>query len=88
LHSTDAQLPTRHRWLRFAIGLSLLGGVIILGVAGVTPRGAAGEIIRQDQDSSIDATPLFYSEVENMAELETRLEEWWMTGSSKRDPVQ
>jgi hypothetical protein len=32
--------------------------------------GILGEVLRHNQAHSIDASPLFYSEVENMAELE------------------
>ena len=52
--------------------------VILAAVAGffssgVTPPGPAGEVLRHNQSCDIDASPLFYSEVENMHELEQGL---------------
>lgn len=61
------------RWLRFLIGLI---GLVLFGgffASGYTPPGVFGEVLRHNQACDIDASPLFYSEVENMAELEQGL---------------
>lgn len=61
-------LSTRLR--RFAVGLLLLGLLAGFFMSGLTPPGACGEVLRHNQVNHIDASPLFYSEVEHMAELE------------------
>jgi hypothetical protein len=63
------------RWLRFFIGLALLGISIAFFASGPTPPGIAGEVLRHNREHDIDASPLFYSEVENMHELEEGLAE-------------
>ena len=61
------------RWLRFLSGLVLLLGVVFFFTMGYAPPGILGEVIRHNQKHDIDASPLFYTEVENMSELETIL---------------
>lgn len=61
------------RWLRFFVGLALLALCIAFFASGYTPPGALGEVLRHNQECDIDASPLFYSEVENMQELEAEL---------------
>jgi hypothetical protein len=41
--------------------------------SGYTPPGIGGEVLRHNQRYNIDASPLFYTEVENMSELEIGL---------------
>ncbi|MCK4462543.1 MAG: hypothetical protein KAW46_12110 [candidate division Zixibacteria bacterium] len=38
-----------------------------------TTPGICGEVLRHNQSQDIDASPLFYTDVENMAELEEGL---------------
>jgi hypothetical protein len=58
------------RWFRFFMGLLILACVFAFFSSGYSPPGFPGEVLRHNQAHSIDASPLFYSEVENMAELE------------------
>ena len=58
------------RWFRFFIGLAILAGIFAFFSSGYSPPGIFGEVLRHNQAHSIDASPLFYSEVENMAEIE------------------
>ena len=51
-------------WLKFALGLAALLGFAWLLASGVTPPGAAGEVLRHNQAQGIDATALFYTELE------------------------
>jgi hypothetical protein len=62
-------------WVRFVIGLIVLGSCIAFFASGYSPPGVAGEVLRHNQQHDIDASPLFYSEVENMQELEAGLAE-------------
>ena len=62
-------------WVRFLIGLIVLGSCIAFFASGYSPPGVLGEVLRHNQQHDIDASPLFYSEVENMQELEVRLAE-------------
>lgn len=61
------------RWIRFFAGLVILIAIITFFSSGYSPPGVFGEVLRHNQACSIDASPLFYSEVENMTELETGL---------------
>lgn len=63
------------RWGRFVIGLTLLASAVVFFSSGYSPPGVCGEVLRHNQELSIDASPLFYSEVENMAELERGVKE-------------
>jgi len=63
------------RWIRFFIGLSVLALFVAFFASGYSPPGALGEVLRHNQEYDIDASPLFYSEVENMQELEAGLSE-------------
>jgi hypothetical protein len=57
------------------VGLLILAGVFAFFSSGYAPPGILGEVLKHNQAHSIDASPLFYSEVENMAELEKGLKE-------------
>jgi hypothetical protein len=74
------------RWVRFLIGLIVLGSCIAFFASGYSPPGALGEVLRHNQQHDIDASPLFYSEVENMQELEAGLAEL-MEGAGERGGV-
>jgi hypothetical protein len=63
-------LPLPKRLLRLALGLTLLSLFAGLVMSGATPPGIAGEVVRHNRELGVDASPLFYTEVENMAELE------------------
>ncbi|UCC78493.1 MAG: hypothetical protein JSW64_09415 [Candidatus Zixiibacteriota bacterium] len=63
------------RWIRFFAGLIILVLMVVFFGSGYTPPGAFGEVLRHNQTCSIDASPLFYSEVENMAVLEEGVRE-------------
>jgi hypothetical protein len=47
-------------------GLLLTGAVLLL-MQGFAPPGIAGDVIRNNQQRGIDATPLFYTGVESAA---------------------
>lgn len=61
------------RWIRFCVGLVLLGLCVLFFASGYSPPGLLGEVLRHNQQHDIDASPLFYTEVENMHELESGL---------------
>ncbi len=62
----------RNRWglAKLLAGVILIAGLAYVLGSGVTPPGMLGDVIRHNREFQIDATPLFYSEVENMQELE------------------
>jgi hypothetical protein len=62
-------------WLKFSGGLVLLGGMILFFASGYSPPGVCGEVLRHNQAYDIDASPLIYTEVENMAVLEKGVQE-------------
>ena len=66
--STDQ--PKRHgrltAWARFLAGATLLAGAVLVLMQGYTPPGPAGEVFRNNMRNGIDATPLFYTEVESL----------------------
>jgi hypothetical protein len=51
-------------------GLVLMFLVVGFFASGYSPPGPCGDVLRHNQARDIDASPLFYSEVENMTELE------------------
>jgi len=54
-------------WAKFVTSALLLTGAILTLMQGYTPPGPAGEVLRNNQRNGIDATPLFYTEVESLA---------------------
>lgn len=60
---------TMKRWLRFSAGLLML--ILLMLVLAYAPL--PGRVIAHNLETGIDASPLFYSEVENFAELEQGL---------------
>ncbi len=56
----------RAAWVKLAIGVLLLACAIIGLGQGYTPPGPAGEVIRNSLRRGVDATPLFYTEVESL----------------------
>lgn len=57
-------------WLKFLGGLTILILMFVFFSSDYTPPGVFGEVLRHNRQNNIDASPLFYSEVENMSELE------------------
>ena len=73
------------RWFRFTLGailLSVFAGVLM---SGVTPPGVFGEVLRHNRAERIDASPLFYSDVENMDVLEDGLDALRQTAARNRN---
>jgi hypothetical protein len=72
--STDcAYNGLARRLFRFAVGLALLALAVLFFASGYAPPGPAGEVLRHNQANDIDASPLFYTEVEHMSALEDSL---------------
>lgn len=65
---------TLERWRRFAVGLVLLGSLVVFLASGYAPPGVCGEVLRHNQEANIDASPFFYGDVANMAEIEHGLQ--------------
>jgi len=57
-------------WLKFVVGLLVIAGVFSFFSSNYSPPGVFGEVLRHNRANNIDASPLFYSEVEHMSELE------------------
>ena len=53
-------------WVRFLAGVALLAGVVLVLMQGYTPPGPAGQVFRHNLRHGIDATPLFYTDVESL----------------------
>ncbi len=66
--SQDYQEPRRGfaAWAKFITGALLLAGAVLALMQGYTPPGPAGEVFRNNLRRRIDATPLFYTEVESL----------------------
>jgi len=63
-------LPLVTRLIHFAVGLVIFLTMAGFFMSGYTPPGVAGEVLRHNRLLQIDASPLFYTEVENMHQLE------------------
>jgi hypothetical protein len=59
------------KWLRFGAGLLLLAGFIAVLALGPTP----GSVLRHNAEHEIQATALFYMDLDEMPALERRLAE-------------
>jgi len=59
---------------KLMIGISILVGLIFLLSTNDPPSGILGATIRYNIEHDIDATPIFYGDVENMSELEAGLD--------------
>ncbi len=51
-------------WAKLAVGTLVLTALVLLLMQGYVPPGSTGEVIRNNQRNGIDATPLFYTELE------------------------
>lgn len=58
------------RLARFIASLAMLLALVGFLASGQTTPGVLGEVVRHNQANDIDASPLIYSDVENMAQLE------------------
>jgi hypothetical protein len=56
--------------LRLIAGLVVLSAIVYFFASGYSPPGVFGEVLRHNQAEDIDASPLLYSEVEHMSDLE------------------
>ena len=72
---TGSRQPLSVRLARFVVGLAMLAAFAGFFMSGYVPPGIAGEVLRHNRANNIDASPLFYSEVEHMAELERAVAE-------------
>lgn len=61
------------KWVKLMAGLVILALMVLFFSSGYSPPGIAGEVLRHNQRLRIDASPLFYDEVENMSDLENGL---------------
>lgn len=51
-------------WVRFVAGVVVLVFLVFLLMQGYAPPGPAGEVFRNNLENRIDATPLFYTDLE------------------------
>ena len=71
---TRPPLPrTLGRRLRFGAALVLLAAAFAFLASGPRPPGMAGEIIERNLRHDVQATALFYMDLERMPEIEERL---------------
>ena len=68
-----AMVRCNNRWLRFFFGLALLAGFFAFLTTTPRPPGTAGEIITRNLNQDIQATALFYADLDRMPEIEDRL---------------
>jgi hypothetical protein len=76
------------RLIRFLSGTCLFCLIVTFFMSGYTPPGAVGEVVRNNQTNDIDASPYYYSDVENMAELEEGVRERRLEAAGKDRKVQ
>jgi hypothetical protein len=66
-------LSIKQRCVRFVFGLALLGGFFAVVVGVPHPGGAAGAFLDQTEAMDIQATALFYADLEQYYDIEGRL---------------
>ena len=52
-------------WIRLVAGVLALTAFVLLLMQGYAPPGPAGDVFRNNLEAGIDATPLFYTDLEN-----------------------
>ena len=57
------------RWGRLFVGLGVIALFYLLLTVGALPAGMAGEVLRNNLDKGIDATPFFYTEAEGIPQM-------------------
>ncbi len=57
-------------WFKFIFGLAILSLFGFLAAQDYSPPGLVGEVLRHGNRSMVEATALFYSEVDEMPEYE------------------
>lgn len=72
---TQQRYRRLRQWLRLLAATCALCIAVVILATGITPPGRAGDVLRHNRANDIDATPLLYSEVEHMAELERGVQE-------------
>jgi hypothetical protein len=60
-------------FLKFAVGICILLSILVAATLDIIPVGGENSVIRNNLEEKIDATPLFYSESEEMPRLEAEL---------------
>jgi len=63
----------KRRWLRFVVGVGIVGGFFWFLTTRPIPPGPAGEIIDRNLREDVQATALFYADLERMPAIEERL---------------
>jgi hypothetical protein len=61
------------RILKFALGVAILMSILIAAALDIIPVGGENSVVRNNLEEKIDATPLFYSESDEMPRLEAEL---------------
>lgn len=59
--------------LKFIVGVLFLASVLTAAVLDIIPVGGENSVVRNNLEEKIDATPLFYSESEELPRLEAEL---------------
>jgi hypothetical protein len=64
----------KNRWIRLCIGLTVLAAVFGFLSTEPRPPGMAGAIIDRNLEHDVQATALFYMDLDRMPEIQRRLE--------------
>lgn len=59
--------------LKFAVGVLILTSILFAATLDIIPVGGENSVVRNNLEKKIDATPLFYSESEELPRLEADL---------------
>ena len=65
--------PSVRNWSKFSLAILMLILLVTFFASGWTPPGPVGEVLRHNQERDIDASPLFYFEVEHITDLQKKL---------------
>lgn len=75
-------------WLKLAGGILSLAVIVSVIASGYTPPGILGQVLRNNRQNDIDASPLLYSEVEQMARFEKDVREMRRRAALRAQKIQ
>jgi hypothetical protein len=62
--------PPGNRWLRLGVGVAILAAAFALLARGPLVPGSAGRVLQHNREHDLEASALFYTDLERMPEIQ------------------